>query len=78
MANLPEPGKLLMNITVINEKMVPQISVVSGNEVSCKAGDLISIQVKLKNEGELEALDTYVFADYYNYFEVLTPAYLLI
>lgn len=75
LANLPEPGKLLMNITVINEKMVPQISVVSGNEVSCKAGDLISIRVKLKNEGELEALDTYVFADYYNYFEVLTPAY---
>lgn len=75
LAELPEPGKLLMNITVVNEKMAPQISVVSGSEVSCKAGDLISIQFKLKNEGELEALDTYVFADYYDYYEVLTPAY---
>ena len=75
LAELPEPGKLLMNITVVNEKMAPQISVVSGNEISCKAGDLISIQFKLKNEGELEAFDTYVFADYYNYYEVLTPAY---
>ena len=69
LAELPKPGKLLMNITVVNEKMVPQISVVSGNEISCKAGDLISIQFKLKNEGELEALDTYVFADYYDYYE---------
>jgi len=75
LSTLPEPGKLLMNITVVNEKMAPQISVVSGSEISCKAGDLISIQFKLKNEGELEAFDTYVFADYYNYYEVLTPAY---
>lgn len=72
---LPEPGKLMMNISVINEKMVPQISVVSGGEVSCSAGDLISIRFTLKNEGELEALDTYVFADYYEYYDVLTPAY---
>ena len=73
--SMPEPGKLTMNVSVMNEKMVPQISVVSGGEVSCKAGDLISIQFKLKNEGELDALDTYVFADYYAYYEVLTPAY---
>ncbi|MBP3578285.1 MAG: hypothetical protein J6K15_09260 [Lachnospiraceae bacterium] len=71
----PEPGKLIMNVTVINEKMHPQLSVVYGGEVSCKAGDLVSIQFKLKNEGELEALDTYVFADYYNYYDILTPAY---
>lgn len=72
---LPEPGKLLMSVSVINEKMTPQISVVSGLEAFCNAGETVTMQFTLQNEGELTAMGTYVFADYYNYDSILIPAY---
>ena len=70
-----ESGKLIMSVSVVNEKMAPQISVVSGAESYCNAGDTALLAFTLKNEGELEALGTYVFADYYGYDEILTPIY---
>ena len=70
-----ESGKLIMSVSVVNEKMAPQISVVSGVESYCNAGDTALLAFTLKNEGELEALGTYVFADYYGYDDILTPVY---
>jgi len=70
-----ESGKLIMSISVVNEKMAPQISVISGAESYCNAGDTALLAFTLRNDGELEAMGTYVFADYYGYDELLTPAY---
>ena len=75
LASMPEPGKLTLTVSVISEKMEPQISVVSGTETYCNAGEEVTIQFTLENEGELEALGVYVFADYYGYDEILTPIY---
>ena len=75
---VPLPGELIMNVAIVNERMRPQITVVSGGEVSCKAGDTVTFKVTLKNEGELKALNTYVYADYEKHAEqkeVLTPLY---
>lgn len=69
------PGKITMALSVVNEKMLPQLSVVSGSEVHCKAGEIVTIRFTLQNEGELDALGTHVFADYYGHEEVLTPVY---
>ncbi len=73
--DVPLPGELIMNVAIVSEKTRPQISVIAGGEVSCKAGDTVTLNVTLKNEGELKALNTYVFADYEKYEEVLTPLY---
>lgn len=75
LANLPAAGNFIMTVTVVNEKMTPQISVVSGMETYCNAGEEVSISFTLKNEGELEAMGVYVFADYYEYDKILTPVY---
>lgn len=74
-AELPAAGNFIMSIAVVNEKMAPQISVVSGMETYCNAGDEVSILFTLENEGELEAMGVYVFADYYAYDKILTPVY---
>lgn len=73
--NVPEPGKLIMKIVVISEKEPPQISIISNSEFRCKAGETVEMKVTLKNEGELQAMNTYAFADYLSFSDILIPAY---
>lgn len=73
--DIPEPGKLIMKIAVISEKEPPQISIVSNSEFHCKAGETIEMTFTLKNEGELQAMNTYVFADYLSFSDILIPSY---
>ncbi len=70
-----EPGKLMMRVMVVSEKEPPQISVVSNSEFHCKAGETVEMKVTLKNEGELQAMSTYVFADYLSFSDILIPTY---
>lgn len=75
LAEMPAAGNFIMTVTVVNEKMAPQISVVSGMETYCNAGEEVTLSFTLENEGELEAMGVYVFADYYEYDKILTPVY---
>ena len=56
-----ESGKLIMSISVVNEKMAPQISVVSGTESYCNAGDTAAYTTALQSgtlpPGSAEELD---------------------
>ena len=70
-----EPGKLIMKVIVTGEKEPPQLSITSDLEFHCNAGETIDMTFTLKNEGELQALNTYVFADYSAYSDILIPAY---
>ena len=69
------PGKLMMKVIVVGEKEPPQISIVSDTEFYCNAGEVIDMTFTLKNEGELQALNTYVFVDYSSFSDILIPAY---
>ena len=68
-------GKLIMKVVVAGEKEPPQISIVSDSEFHCNAGETIDMTFTLKNEGELKALNTYVFADYTLFSDILIPNY---
>lgn len=68
-------GKLYFEVSVINEKIPPQMSLVFGAEHYVGAGETLSLTLTLKNEGELQALDTYVEADYSAFDKVLIPQY---
>lgn len=72
---LPTPGYLVMKVSVINEKTPPQLSVISDTEFFCKAGETITLRFTMENQGELQAMNTYVYADYAAYDNVLIPAY---
>ena len=65
----------MMEVIVVEEKEPPQISIVSDTEFYCNAGELAKMTFTLKNEGELEALNTYIFADYNYFSDILIPAY---
>ena len=71
----PEPGELVLSVTVVSEMTPPLISIVSDADFSCVAGETVDIEVTIKNEGELQALNTYAYADYSMYSDVLIPAY---
>ncbi len=73
--DLIEPGNLTMEISVVNEKIPPQMSIVSGAEHHVKAGETLELQFTMENEGELKALDTYVEADYSAFDRILIPKY---
>ncbi len=68
-------GKLIMKVMVLGEKEPPQISIVSDSEFHCNAGETVELTFTLKNEGELKALNTYVFADYTAFSDILIPNY---
>ena len=68
-------GKLIMKVVVAGEKEPPQISIVSDSEFHCNAGETVNMTFTLKNEGELKALNTYVFADYTLFSDILIPNY---
>lgn len=70
-----DPGELILRVSVVAEKTPPQISIVSGSELSCKAGDVVTMKFTIENEGELQAMNTYVYANYAAYDDVLTPMY---
>ncbi len=70
-----QPGKLIMKVLILGEKEPPQISIVSAPEFMSDAGDVFAIAFTLKNEGELEALNTYVYADYTAFSDILIPNY---
>lgn len=73
--DLIEPGNLTMEVSVINEMIPPQMSIVSGTEHTVAAGEILLLNFTLENEGELLALDTYVEADYSAYDKILIPQY---
>jgi len=68
-------GKLWFDVSVINEKIPPQMSIIFGTEHNVKAGETLSLCLILRNDGELVALDTYVEAEYSTYDKVLIPQY---
>ncbi len=73
--NEPDPGKFMMEVIVTEEKELPQISIVSNKEYHCNAGETVEMTVTLKNEGQLQALNTYVYADYTAFSDILIPNY---
>lgn len=66
------PGLLQMKVEVVAEKMPPQIAVVSGTEFSAKAGEEVVLKFKVRNEGEIPALNTYLSVEYDNRFMIPT------
>jgi len=72
---LVDLGKLEFEVSVINEKIPPQMSIVSGAENHVNAGGTLTLKFTLQNEGELKALDTYVEADYSAFDKILIPKY---
>jgi len=73
--DVPAPGYLTMKVSVIDEKTPPQLSIVSDAEYFCKAGETVTMSINVENKGELQAMNTYVYADYAAYDTVLLPAY---
>ncbi len=69
----PEPGRLEMNLAVISELMPPQICIVSDTEFHAKAGETVTLKFKVRNEGELQALGTYVSVGFDD--SVMIPEY---
>lgn len=72
---LIEPGNLAMEVFVINEMIPPQISVVEGAEHTIQAGETVTLNFTLENQGELKAMDIYAEANYEAYDKVLIPQY---
>lgn len=68
-------GKLWLEVSVVNEKIPPQMSVISGAEQHVNAGGTLTMRFKLENQGELQAMDTYVEADYSGFDRILIPKY---
>lgn len=68
-------GKLWFEVSVISEKIPPQMSVISGTEHRVSAGGTLTMKFKLENQGELKAMDTYVEADYSGFDKILIPQY---
>ena len=68
-------GKLWLEVSVVNEKIPPQMSIVSGTEHTVNAGGTLTMRFKLENQGELKAMDTYVEADYSGFDKILIPKY---
>lgn len=68
-------GKLCLEVFVVNEKIPPQMSITSGKEFYVNAGETITLDFMIENEGELRALDTYVEANYSAYDKILIPQY---
>ena len=73
--DLIEPGNLEMKVSIVSEKIPPQMSVIDGTEHYVNAGDTLTLEFTIENQGELRALDTYVEADYSAYDDVLIPKY---
>lgn len=70
-----EPGSLVMQVSIINEKIMPQISIIQGTEQNVNAGGTVTLKFTLANQGELKALETYVEAEYAAFSDVLIPNY---
>lgn len=68
-------GKLWMEVSVISEKIPPQLSITNGTEHYAVAGTTVKVDFTLENQGELQAMDTYVEADYSAFDKVLIPKY---
>jgi len=68
-------GKLSLEVSVISEKIPPQMSIVSGTEYSVNAGETLTMKFTMENQGELKAMDTYVEADYLSFGDILIPKY---
>lgn len=68
-----DSGMLEMEVSVVSEKIPPQIAVVSGTEFSGKAGEEVTLTFTLRNEGEIKALNTYVSVGYDD--NVMIPTY---
>jgi len=72
---LVEPGKLSMEVFVINEMIPPQMSIVEGSEHTVQAGETVTLNFTLENQGELKAMDVYAEANYEAYDKILIPQY---
>ncbi|MBR6642057.1 MAG: hypothetical protein IKL28_00155 [Lachnospiraceae bacterium] len=68
-------GKLRLEVSVISEKIPPQMSIISGAEHNAQAGKTVQIKFTVENQGELKAMDTYVEADYSAFDRILIPRY---
>lgn len=69
----PEPGMLELRFAVIGEKMPPQLLVSSDVEFTGKAGETVTLKLKIKNAGELQALGGSISVGFDD--EVLIPDY---
>ena len=74
--SIPRPGYLMMKVSIVDEKTPPLLSVISSTEFFCKAGDVVSMSLTLTILGELQAMNTYVSANYELSDDVLIPAYI--
>ena len=70
-----EPGNLSMEVFVVNEMIPPQLSIVEGTEHTVQAGETVTLDFTLENQGELKAMDIYVEAEYEDYDKILIPQY---
>lgn len=68
-------GKVTLTLTVVSEMTEAQVNVISTDVFTAKAGDTASFTFRLKNQGELQALNTYVYVDYSPYLDYLIPTY---
>ena len=73
--HVSNPGKLWMEVSVVNEKIPPQLSIISRTEFYVNAGGTAEMSFTLENQGELQAMDTYVSVDYLAYDKLLIPTY---
>ncbi len=72
---ISELGTIPLEVSLISEKIPPQISIISGGEQYANAGETVQIKFTLENQGELKAMDTYVEADYAAFDRILIPKY---